>query len=213
MENLVDRTLDEYLGLLASATPTPGGGSASALAGAQGAALGAMVARASLGKKSCADYAELLTEVCTQLRDLTAELTLDVDRDADAYSALAAAMKLPRDSAEQLEARKEHIRRARLAAAEPPLSVLAKCADALLLIERLIGKSSASAVSDLGAGAALLRASAQGSWLNVLADLAGAGDAQRADEMTARARTLYKEALRRADTVLERVEEACAQNK
>ncbi len=122
LENrLTDTGTDStFLNALASADPTPGGGSAAAYAGAMAAALVAMVARVTVGKKKYAEVEARMLEIIPQAESLRAELDKGVQRDADAFAAVMAALKLPKESPERAAA----LEQATLGAAQVPLKRL-----------------------------------------------------------------------------------------
>ncbi|MDL2317811.1 cyclodeaminase/cyclohydrolase family protein [Eubacteriales bacterium OttesenSCG-928-A19] len=206
---LKDQTIQEYIDVLASGAPAPGGGSAAALAGAQGAALGAMVTELSIGKKKYLEDTEALSAGRDVLRSLAMELTQDIDRDTAAFNAVSAAMKLPKDTAEQREERKAAIQRALLEATHAPMNVCRRSAAALEEIEALVGKSNTNAASDLGTGAAMLRAATQGAWLNILINLSSLADNEQVAALMAEGRDLYERALKSADAVYAQIEAIC----
>jgi glutamate formiminotransferase/formiminotetrahydrofolate cyclodeaminase len=162
-----------YLDRLAAATPTPGGGSASAFTAAEAAALIAMVARLTVGKKKYADVEAEMWQVIEEadgLRKTFEKAELD---DADAYNAFMAAMKMPKDSEEQLKIRSEAIEKATLRAIKVPASV----AEAIPLVLHLAGivalKGNVNAISDAGTSGALARAAFAGTALNIRTNAAG----------------------------------------
>ena len=107
---LVDMKVNEYLDILISDAPAPGGGSVSALAGAQGAALMSMVCDLTLMKKKYADDHELCGQLKEEAKALYADLTAAIDRDTDAYNLIAAAFKMPKETDEEKAARKKRCR-------------------------------------------------------------------------------------------------------
>ena len=127
----LDKPLHYYLDELASAKSTPGGGSASALSGAMGAALASMVARLTLGK---ADYVEVQPEIeallqqTEKLRERFQEL---MQEDIEAYGRLSASFKMPRGTPEEVDARSKSIQEQLVEAALVPLE-MAECASALV---------------------------------------------------------------------------------
>ena len=167
----------DLLASFQSAEPTPGGGSASALGGAVGASLLAMVA--GLGKprvQTSDDTAQLaLARVrCAALSDWLAAL---MDRDSDAYDLVVSAFRSPRGTEAEKAARTRQIQEALRAATEAPLDVMRACAEAIgqATVVAALGNSNAS--SDIRVGLELLGAGLRGARLNVEVNLASMKDA------------------------------------
>jgi|SRR5512142_364444 glutamate formiminotransferase/formiminotetrahydrofolate cyclodeaminase len=171
-DRFVDRTLRAFSDDLASAAPVPGGGSASAYAGALGAALAAMVAR--IASKKNDD--EALRDQIAQLDDLRNDFLRLVDDDSAVYARVAEAMKLPKTNDEEKAARTERIQVSLLAAARVPLE-LAKTSRRLLdACERGLPKAPDAAVSDIGVGALMAEAALRGAAMNVMINLSSLKD-------------------------------------
>ena len=171
-QRLVESTLRAFSDDLASAAPVPGGGSASAYAGALGAALAAMVAR--IATKKSDD--EALRDHIAQLDDLRNDFLRLVDDDSAVYARVAEAMKLPKTNDAEKAARTERLQTALLAAARVPLE-LAKTSRRLLdACERGLAKAPDAAVSDIGVGALMAEAALQGAAMNVMINLASLKD-------------------------------------
>ncbi len=163
----------DFLDVLASDAPAPGGGSTAALSGALGCALGEMVCGLTMGRKKYAAFEAEILAAKQALGALRLQLQAAVDSDAAAYDAVAEAYKLPKDDG---GVRKAAIQRALIAAANSPLGVLKRIAAAADAMSALPGKSNANAASDLGAACAMLRAGADGALLNVLINVGGIED-------------------------------------
>lgn len=171
-DRFVDRTLRAFSDDLASAAPVPGGGSASAYAGALGAALAAMVAR--IASKKNDD--EALRDQIAQLDDLRNDFLRLVDDDSAVYARVAEAMKLPKTNDEEKAARTERIQVSLLAAARVPLE-LAKTSRRLLdACELGLPKAPDAAVSDIGVGALMAEAALRGAAMNVMINLSSLKD-------------------------------------
>jgi glutamate formiminotransferase/formiminotetrahydrofolate cyclodeaminase len=158
---------NSFLDALASGTPTPGGGSAAAYTGAMAAALVAMVARLTLGKKKYAESEVQMQTILEQADTLRAALTEAVQRDADAFEAWMAAIKLPKDTPEQEAGRTQAIQQAALNAALVPLEVARKVLAVLELSVKVATLGNLNAISDAGSGAALARAALTSAGWNV----------------------------------------------
>lgn len=159
----MEKNIDKFLAELASSAPTPGGGGAAALCGALGIALGNMVGNLTLGKKKYADVQEDIAELNAKAESLRAEFVALVNADAEAFAPLSRAYSIPKDD----PARDEIMEPALLRAAEAPLEIMHKCAEALELISGYAAKGSALAVSDAGCAAALCGAAMEAAALNV----------------------------------------------
>ena len=171
-ERLVDRTLRAFSDDLASAAPVPGGGSASAYAGALGAALAAMVAR--IASKKNDD--EALRDHIADMDNLRNDFLRLVDDDSAVYARVAEAMKLPKTNDAEKAARTERIQVALLAAARVPLE-LAKTSRRLLdACERGLRTAPDAAVSDIGVGALMAEAALRGAAMNVMINLSSLKD-------------------------------------
>ncbi len=186
-------TLDGFIEILGSATPSPGGGAASAVAASCGAALVAMVAALSQDRPKYAAYTASHARHGTAGRALAGRLLALADEDADAYAAFAAALKLPRDSDADKAARTAAIRASARVAAEAPLRTLEACRDVVRGSEALAGRSNLNASSDLAVASRLVEAAADGAAENVLVNLPSLGDEALADQMRGRVAALLAE--------------------
>jgi len=169
---LVDSTLRAFSDDLASDRPVPGGGSASAYAGALGAALAAMVAR--IATKKSTD--QRLGDYIGEMDNLRGDFLRLVDDDSAAYARVAEAMKLPRATDDEKKARTERLQAALLAASRVPLE-LAKTSRRLLeACERGMSTAPDAAVSDVGVGALMADAALRGAAMNVMINLSSVKD-------------------------------------
>lgn len=159
----MEKNIDKFLAELASSAPTPGGGGAAALCGALGIALGNMVGSLTLGKKKYADVQEDIEALNARAQALCADFVALIDADAEAFAPLSRAYSIPKDA----PGRDEIMESALLRAAEPPLEIMRKCAEALDVIADYAAKGSALAISDAGCAAALCGAALQAAALNV----------------------------------------------
>ena len=169
-----------FLEDLSKGTPSPGGGSASAHAGAAGAALVSMVARLTVGKKKYVDVETRMWQIVEEAEALRSALTQAVKDDAAAFEAYLAAVRLPKDTPEQQSARAEAMEQATLQTIRVPLSVCQKAVDVLRLTVEVAASGNVNAISDAASGAALARAALTGSGLNVRINCPNLQDQQAA---------------------------------
>lgn len=168
---LAELTVRDLTERLASRAPVPGGGSASALAGALGAALVEMVCELTLGKPEYEEVDPVARQIGAAAGELRSSLLAAAEEDAAAYLAVVAARHLPRDGDEQRAARKAAIGEASVAATEVPLRVVRLAAEVLDLAASIASIGNRNAVSDAGAAALLAAAAARGAALNVRINL------------------------------------------
>jgi glutamate formiminotransferase len=154
---------EAFVDATAAPSPTPGGGSVSALAGALAAALGRMVAGLSLKKKAYMQYAGKLNETAGRLAQISEEMKAAIDRDSASYEAVLAAYRLPKDD----PSREEAIQRALQSAADVPLSVVERAAETRGLLEQLTPLTSPQMSSDLKVGRLMADAAIEGARANV----------------------------------------------
>lgn len=171
-------SLDAWIDELAGATPTPGGGSAAALAGALGAALVAMVARLTVGRKAYAAVEAQAKEILAEAERLRAELRRLVDEDAAAYEGVSRAYTIPKTDSGRAQA----IDDALLAAAKPPAEVVRHGRRLLALAQTIEQIGNKNAVSDARVAAMLAKTAIDGATENVNANLSGMSDKARAKQ-------------------------------
>ena len=165
-----------FLDQLAAATPTPGGGSAAAYAGAMGAALVGMVAQVTIGKKKYAAVEAQMGEILNQAERLRGELTAAVDEDSVAFEEVMAAFKLPKNTPTQQTKRAAAIQSATLRAAQVPLTVMQKAVSVMALAERAVALGNLNAISDGATAAAIAHAALTSAGYNVRTNVAGLAD-------------------------------------
>ena len=168
---LTEISVRELLARLASDAPVPGGGSASALAGALAAALVNMVVELTAGRSEAAEHEAALAEISLAAASLRSELTRLVDADAAAYASVIAARRLPRGSDLERDARRVQLEAAIREATRAPLATARSASDVLELAERLAPIGNRNAISDVGVAALLAAGAIRGAILNVRINL------------------------------------------
>lgn len=196
---LADRSVRDLLTAFSSSDPTPGGGSASALASAVGAALLLMVAGLAKTRSGSGEDREALTAAAGALAEIRAGLTGAIDADTTAYNMVVAAYKRPKVSADEQAARQTAIQLALRAATDVPLGVMLMSASALGQAIVIAAHGHRAAASDVGVAVALLRAGSRGARLNVEINVGSIADAAYAATVANKMARLSEETARAAD--------------
>lgn len=185
MSKLVDLSVSAYVETLASSSPTPGGGSASALSAAMGAAMVAMACNLTLGREKFKAVEAELREVLVQATTLQRNLLAAVDDDTVAYDAVSAAYKLPKGTDEEKQARTAAIQQALQGASEVPLRVARAAAEVARLAKVAQAKANPNVASDAYVAELLARAGRDGAVANVEINLGSITDSAFAERMRA----------------------------
>lgn len=202
---MAEQKMNEFLEVLSSNAPVPGGGGASAYAAAIGMSLGSMVANLTTGKKKYAQYQSQIEEVLEAAKKLTEELTEFMDKDAEAFEPLSKAYGLPKDTPEELAAREEIMEKALVAASETPLALMEKILEAMKLLDRLSVIGSRLAISDVGVGIQMAKAALNGASLNVFINTKLMKNTVVAGAMNARTDELLTVGNKLADSIYDAV--------
>lgn len=173
---LTDMQVKEFMSVLGSDEPAPGGGSASALAGSMGISLTKMVTELTMGKKKYAEYDQLAQDTQKEAARLQENLLQAIDKDTEAFNVVSAVFSMPKSTPEEKAARSAALQKALQGAAESPYEMMETCLEALRVTNKVVGKSNTNAASDLGVAALNLKSALQGAWLNVLINLSGIKD-------------------------------------
>ena len=163
----VDRFVDE----VSSDSPAPGGGSVAALAGSLGAALAAMVANLTVGKKGYEGAWEDLSALAERAQEVKAALVRAIDEDTEAFNGVMAATRLPKGTPEEQAVRARAIDEGYQQAARVPLGTARLCLQAIELAGEVARTGNVNSASDAGVAALVGRAGVEGAALNVLINL------------------------------------------
>ena len=202
---LMNLSCEAFLEDLAGSVPTPGGGGAAALVGAAGAALGNMVGSLTVGKKKYAAVEADILILNRRAAALRKRLEGLVQADADAFTPLAAAYKLPKETPEQ-QAHKAAVLEAALEeACAVPLEIMSACCEGIALAAEYAEKGSVMAVSDAGCAALFCKAALQAAGLNVSINTRLMADNARAAALNAQADAMLAEFVPQADQIYEKL--------
>lgn len=204
---LVSRTVASFADEVSADTPAPGGGSVSALAGSLGAALAAMVANLTVGKKGYEGSWKDLDALALRAQEVKARLMAAVDEDTNAFNDVLAAQKLPKGTEEEKRARSAAIQAGYRSATLVPLATAKACLEAARVSETAAELGNRASVTDAGVGALLAAAGAEGAVLNVLINLGSIEDAGWVETVRSEAESLAAEARTVRDRTLAKVRE------
>ena len=198
-------TIQEFLDVLSSKEPVPGGGGASALAGALGNALGQMVANLTIGKKKYAQVEDEIKELAERMKGIQGQFTALADQDAKVFAPLAKCYSLPSGTEEE-KAYKAEVMEARLLDASlVPMEIMEKASEMLEIMDILADKGSRMAVSDVGVGVQFIRTALLGAVMNVYINTKSMKNREKAEEMKEKAERLIKEGTEAADRIYQKV--------
>ena len=194
-------TCEEFVDVLASKAPVPGGGGASALVGAIGMALGNMVGSLTVGKKKYADVEADIIALKEKATALQADFIRLVDADAEAFEPLSKAYGMPRETEEQ-KAEKARVMEIVLKdACAVPMEIMVKCCEAIDVIEEFAAKGSALAISDAGVGVVFCKAALLGASLNVYINTKSMADKEYAASLNEKADKMIADYSKKADEI------------
>ena len=197
--------MKDFLNVLASKEPVPGGGGACGYVAAVGMALGNMVLSLTTGKKKYAEYQEEIEELIVKAGDITNRLYECMDKDAKAFKPLSEAYGLPKDTEEQIKEREAIMAKALVTASEAPLSMMELILEAMKLIDRISVIGSRIAISDAGVGITMCEAAMKGASLNVFINTKLMKNMVVADDMNMRADEMLVQGNELADSIYETV--------
>lgn len=199
---LTELTVQGFVDAVASEAPTPGGGSAAALAGALGAALGTMVANGSAHKRGWDERWETFSDWAVLGRVVQEELLALVDADSRAFNALMAAFRLPKAAPEEKAKRSSAIQAATRGAIEIPVATMRAAVRSMEVTKAMAEIGNPNAAADAAVGALCARAAVRGAYFNVRINLEGISDQAfrnealgEADALLAQAEALEREVL------------------
>ncbi|MBA7642019.1 Methenyltetrahydrofolate cyclohydrolase [subsurface metagenome] len=204
---LIDKKVSNFLDELASNSPTPGGGSVAALAGALGAALISMVGNLTVGKKKYEDVEEDIKKIISSSEKLRHELSQLIEEDIKVFNNFMATYKMPKETEDEKKVRAEKIQESLIEAAKVPLKVAYKCLNILSLSEEVAEKGNINVVSDAGVAVLMAEAALESAILNVKINLKMIKDEKIKEEFSSSIKELLLKEKGHKKRVLEIVEE------
>ena len=195
-----------FLEATAAGSATPGGGAVAALAGALSAALAGMVARLTIGKKKYAAVDAQMKDLAARADGLRDKLTASIDEDSAAFEDVMNALKLPKETPEEIAARNAQIQSATQHATVVPLHTARLCLEALGLIHFVAANGNVNAMSDAASAAFMARAAIDAAGMNVRINAATLDDKAQAQRYVQEWKSIQAQALLRVDQVLVEVE-------
>ena len=191
----------EFVTVLASDAPAPGGGGAAALVGAIGTALGNMVGSLTVGKKKYADVEAEIIELKAKCDALQKELLDQVEADEVNFLPLAKAYGIPKDDPNRDKIMEE----ATIIACSTPIKIMELCCQAIDYIKVFADKGSHLAVSDAGCGAVICKAALQAASLNVFINTKTLKNRDVAEDMNRHANVMLNKYGQLADEIFNTV--------
>ena len=195
--DFTQKSCREFVEVLASNAPVPGGGGAAALVGAIGTALGNMVGSLTVGKKKYADVEAEIIALKEKCDGLQKDLLDQVPADAVGFEPLAKAYGIPKDNPD----RDRILEEATIVACAVPMKIMELCCEAIEAISVFAAKGSRLAVSDAGCGAVCCKAALQSASLNVFINTKSLKNREVAEEMNAKANGMLDKYCAMADEI------------
>ncbi len=203
---LVDLKVKDYLDILKSNEPAPGGGSVSALTGAQGVSLMLMVIDLTVGRERYKEFEEVCQAARMEGLELYEEFVQAIDNDTEAYRKVSSAFKLPKETEEDNIKRGKAIADAMILATEVPLKTMEIANKTVNVLKTLVGKSNPNAASDLGVSALCLIDAVSSAWLNVKINLPSVKEEDKKLKMEETARMLLENTRKIGEEIYTEVE-------
>lgn len=192
---------EEFVDVLASKAPVPGGGGASALVGAIGMALGNMVGSLTVGKKKYADVEADIIALKEKATALQGEFLRLVEEDAKVFEPLSKAYGMPRATEEEKAEKARVMAIVLKEACAVPMEIMEKCCEAIDVIEEFAAKGSALAISDAGVGVVFCKAALLGASLNVFINTKSMEDKEYAASLNEKADKMITDYSKKADEI------------
>lgn len=202
---LPEKSCKEFVELLGSKEPVPGGGGAAALIAAVGTALGSMVCNLTIGKKKFLEFDEKLKDILRRAEILQKELLEMIDADGEAFLPLSKAYGMAKDTEDEKRLKEETMERCLKDACDVPVKILKLSFQAIKLHEELVDNCSKLAISDVGVGVQALRAALLSARLNIIININSIKDQVYVDNIKNVTEPIAIDGVKIADKVYEKV--------
>lgn len=204
---LAEKSCAEFIDMLSSKEPIPGGGGAAALVGAIGSALGNMVCNLTIGKKKYAKYELDVILILEKNIILYKNLLNMIDEDAKNFLPLSKAYGMKKDTLEEKNLKEETLEKTLKDACQVPMLIVKYCYESIKLQRELVDKCSLLVISDIGVGVQCLRSALIGAQLNVIININSIKDKLYVDDVKRQIQPLVEEGIKIADEVYIKVVE------
>mgnify|MGYP005779114419 CR=1 FL=1 len=187
-----EKTCEEFIDALASKSPTPGGGGATALVGAISAALGSMVTNLTIGKKKYQEIEEELMNKQSKLKKLQEKFLLCIQKDADNFMPLYFAYSLPKKTIEEQTSREKALEEALEQAIQVPMELMNLCEETIDINIFLLQKGGKNVVSDAACGITLAEAAMKMASYNIFINTKLMKNQEKAEQFNTRIYTILE---------------------
>ncbi|GAB4199897.1 MAG: hypothetical protein Fur0023_02690 [Bacteroidia bacterium] len=204
-KELVNKTVSDFVNVTASESPAPGGGSVSALCGALGSALGAMVANLSANKKGWEEQTEYFSNYAEQLQQAKQQLLELIDKDTQAFNEVMKAFSLPKNTEEEKNIRKKAIEEATFQAMMIPYHTMQIAQSCMDILQIMAEKGNPNSVTDAGVGALCIRTAVLGAAMNVKINAQTILHIDKVQEMLKEIENIEKEIIEKENKIREEV--------
>jgi len=205
---LLAKNLKEFADETASESPAPGGGSIAAYVGALGASLGTMVANLSAHKRGWDSQWEFFSDAAEEGQKIKNRLLQLVDEDTKAFNEIIAAVRMPKGSTAEKQARRTAMNNATMNAIEVPLQIMDQGIKSFPLLRLMANKGNPNSVSDAGVGALCAYTAVYGAYLNVCINCDGFSEKLYVTKTLKKAKTMLTKAEKEKSAILRIVEKA-----
>lgn len=205
MSNTREIKCGDFINVLASKAPVPGGGGAAAFGGAIGMALSNMVGNLTIGKKKYAEVEGEIKELIAKGETVVNALMDLIDQDAAVFEPLSKAYGLPKDTPEQIKCKDEALEKCGKEACEVPMEIMRKAYEGILVHKRMGEIGTMIAISDVGCGVTFLKSALIAAKLNVLINFNFIKDKEYVAKNRAEMEELCSDGCRIADETLQLV--------